>query len=66
VRGVAVHAAARITALAGSGEVLVSETTRMLAQDSGLEFADRGTHELKGLKGEWRLFAHVHSGDSAG
>jgi class 3 adenylate cyclase len=61
VRGVAVHAAARITALAGSGEVLVSETTRMLAQGSGLEFADRGTHELKGLKGEWRLFAHVHS-----
>jgi len=59
VRGVAVHAAARILARAGEGEILVSETTRLLARSTGLEFEDRGTHELKGLDGEWRLFALV-------
>jgi class 3 adenylate cyclase len=59
VRGVAVHAAARILARAGEGEILVSETTRVLARSTGLEFEDRGTHELKGLDGEWRLFALV-------
>jgi class 3 adenylate cyclase len=59
VRGVAVHAAARILAHAGEGEILASETTRLLAQGTGLEFEDRGTHELKGLDGEWRLFALV-------
>lgn len=62
VRGVAVHAAARIMARAGAGEILVSEITRILAQGSGLEFEDRGTYEFKGLDGEWRLFAYVHSG----
>ena len=66
VRGVAVHAAARIMARAGAGEILVSETTRVLAQDSGLEFEDRGTHELKGLDGEWRLFAYIQPGSDAG
>jgi class 3 adenylate cyclase/mannose-6-phosphate isomerase-like protein (cupin superfamily) len=65
VRGIAVHAAARIMARAEAGEILVSETTRMLAQGSGLEFEDRGTHELKGMDGEWRLFAYVHSGGGA-
>ena len=59
VRGVAVQAAARILARAGEGEILVSETTRVLARGTGLEFEDRGTHELKGLDGEWRLFALV-------
>jgi class 3 adenylate cyclase len=59
VRGVAVHAAARILARAGEGEILVSETTRVLARGAGIEFEDRGTHELKGLDGEWRLFALV-------
>ncbi len=59
VRGVAVHAAARILARAGEGEIFVSETTRVLARGTGLEFEDRGTHELKGLDGEWRLFAFV-------
>jgi class 3 adenylate cyclase/mannose-6-phosphate isomerase-like protein (cupin superfamily) len=62
VRGVAVHAAARILARAGDGEILVSDTTRALSQGAGLEFEDRGTHELKGLNGEWRLFALVDSG----
>ena len=50
VRGLAVHAAARIAALAGAGEVLVSETTHDLLDGSGATFDDRGTHELKGLR----------------
>jgi class 3 adenylate cyclase len=54
VRGVAVHEAARIMSQAGAGEVLVSETARMFA-GPGLDFEDRGVHELKGLEGEWRL-----------
>jgi class 3 adenylate cyclase len=57
VRGVAVHEAARIMSKAGANEILVSETTKVLASSSGLEFEDRGTHELKGLTGEWRLHA---------
>jgi class 3 adenylate cyclase len=57
LRGVAVHEAARIMGKAGADEILVSETTRVLALTSGLGFEDRGTHELKGLAGEWRLHA---------
>jgi class 3 adenylate cyclase len=57
VRGVAVHAAARVAALAGPGEVLVSQTTHDLLDGSGLHFEDRGRHELKGLVGERTLFA---------
>jgi class 3 adenylate cyclase len=57
VRGVTVHEAARIMGSAGPDEILVSETTRVLALTSGLQFVDRGTHELKGLAGEWRLHA---------
>jgi class 3 adenylate cyclase len=56
-RGVAVHAAARVAALAGPGEVLVSATTRDLLDGSGLQFEDRGSHELKGLEGARRVFA---------
>jgi class 3 adenylate cyclase len=59
VRGVAVHAAARIAALAAPGEVLISSTTHDLLAGSGLAFADRGSHELKGLTGERQLFALV-------
>lgn len=55
-RGIAVHAGARIAAQAGAGEVLVSATTRDLVAGSGIEFADRGDFELKGL-GTRRLFA---------
>jgi class 3 adenylate cyclase len=55
--GVAVHAAARIAALAGPGEVLVSGTTRDLLDGSGLRFADRGQHELKGLDGKRQVYA---------
>jgi class 3 adenylate cyclase len=57
LHGVALHEAARIMGKAGADEILVSETTRVLALTSGLEFDDRGTHKLKGLAGEWRLHA---------
>jgi class 3 adenylate cyclase len=57
VRGLAVHAAARVAALAGPGEVLVSETTHDLLDGSGATFEDRGTHELKGLANPKRVFA---------
>jgi pimeloyl-ACP methyl ester carboxylesterase len=57
VRGIAVHTGARVAALAGPGEVLVSSTVKDLVAGSGLEFDDRGFHELKGVPGEWRLYA---------
>lgn len=56
-RGIAVHAAARIAALAGPGEVLVSGTTRDLLDGSKLDFESRGKHELKGLSGPRPIFA---------
>jgi class 3 adenylate cyclase len=59
VRGLAVHEAARVMAAAGPDEILVSNLTRALAGASGLRFEDRGTHELKGLEGEWSLSAFV-------
>lgn len=55
--GIAVHIGARIAALATPGEVLVSATVRDLVSGSGLQFEDRGTQVLKGVPGEWRLFA---------
>ena len=54
--GLAVHIAARIGALAAPGEVLVSGTVKDLVVGSGIEFGDRGEHELKGVPGTWRLF----------
>jgi pimeloyl-ACP methyl ester carboxylesterase len=57
VRGIAVHTGARVAALAGAGEVLVSSTVKDLVAGSGLEFEDRGAHELKGVPGEWRIYA---------
>ena len=59
VRGVAVHAAARIMALASPDDVWVSATVRELVDGTGLEFADCGLHELKGLPGERQLYALV-------
>jgi class 3 adenylate cyclase len=56
-RGIAVHVGARIMSLAQAGEVLVSSTTRDLVAGSGLEFDDRGDHELKGIEGPRRVFA---------
>ena len=56
-RGVAVHTAARVAALAGPGEVLLSGTTRDLLDGSGLTLEPRGEHELKGLSGARPIFA---------
>jgi class 3 adenylate cyclase len=55
--GVAVHIGARVAGVAGSGEVLVSSTVKDLVAGSGIAFVDRGIHPLKGVPGEWRLFA---------
>jgi class 3 adenylate cyclase len=57
IGGIAVHIGARVSALAGPNDVLVSSTLRDLVIGSGLEFEDRGGHQLKGVPGEWRLFA---------
>lgn len=60
VRGVAVHQAARIAALAGAGEVLVSSTTReLLGSSQSMAFEPRGPHELKGIDGQKELWALV-------
>jgi class 3 adenylate cyclase len=59
IAGIAVHIGARIAGLAGPGEVFVSGTVKDLVAGSGLELADRGTHELRGVPGEWRVFAAV-------
>ena len=59
VRGVAVHAAARVMSLAGPNEVLVSSTTRDLLEGSGLVLDEAGTHELKGLSGPRQVFRLV-------
>jgi class 3 adenylate cyclase len=57
VGGIAVHTGARVASMAGPGEVLVSSTVRDLVAGSGLRFEERGTHDLKGVPGEWKLFA---------
>ena len=54
--GIAVHVGARIAALAGPGEVLVSSTVKELVAGWELAFSDRGVHELKGVPAEWRIF----------
>jgi class 3 adenylate cyclase len=59
VAGIAVSIGARVAAAAGVGEVLVSQTVRDLVAGSGLSFVDRGAAELKGVPGEWRLYAVV-------
>jgi class 3 adenylate cyclase len=59
VRGLAVHVASRILALAGGGEVYVSGTTFELLAGSVLEFEDRGEHELKGVSGHRRVYALI-------
>jgi class 3 adenylate cyclase len=57
VSGIAVHTGARVASHAGAGEVLVSSTVKDLVAGSGLEFEDRGVYELRGIPGEWRLYA---------
>jgi class 3 adenylate cyclase len=61
-RGLAVHAAARVAALAGPGEVLVSASMRDALDGSGMDFEDRGVHELKGLSGPRAVFALRRTG----
>jgi len=56
IAGIAVHIAARVMALAGEGRVLVSGTVKDLVVGSPIRFADRGSHSLRGIPGEWRLF----------
>ena len=56
LRGLAVHLGARVLALAGPSEVLVSSPVKDLVAGSGFEFHDRGSHALKGVPGEWGLF----------
>jgi class 3 adenylate cyclase len=57
VGGIAVHIGARVGASAGPGEVVVSGTVKDLVVGSGISFDDRGDHELRGVPGEWRLWA---------
>jgi class 3 adenylate cyclase len=57
IGGIGVHIGARVSALAGPNDVLVSSTLRDLVIGSGLEFEERGSYELKGVPGEWRIFA---------
>jgi class 3 adenylate cyclase/alpha-beta hydrolase superfamily lysophospholipase len=63
VAGIAVHIAARVMQVAGPSEVLTSSTVKQLVAGSGLRFADRGTHALKGVEDEWRLYALERSGN---
>jgi class 3 adenylate cyclase len=57
VTGIAVHIAARVMDAAGPGEVLASSTVKDLVIGSGLRFADRGAHALRGVEEPWRLYA---------
>jgi len=57
VAGLAVHIGARVPALAGASEVLVTSVVQALVLDSGITFADRGVHSLKGVPDTWQLFA---------
>jgi len=57
VGGIAVHIGARVASLAGAGEVLVSSTVKDLVAGSGLRFSDRGNQTLKGVPGEWHVYA---------
>jgi class 3 adenylate cyclase len=61
VTGLAVHVGARVAGLAGANEVLVTSTVRTLVLGSGITFADRGLHRLKGVPEQWQLFAVEHS-----
>ncbi len=57
IGGIGVHIGARVSALAGPSEVLVSSTLRDLVIGSGLQFRERGQYQLKGVPGQWRVFA---------
>jgi class 3 adenylate cyclase len=57
IGGLSVHIGARVVAIAGSGDIVVSNTVKDLLAGSEFTFADRGEHELKGVPGTWHLFA---------
>ena len=57
IGGIAVHIAARVASLAGPGEVLVTNTVKELVAGSGIQFDDRGSHQLKGVPDQWRVLA---------
>jgi class 3 adenylate cyclase len=61
IGGIAIHIGARVAALAAANDVLVSSTLRDLVIGSGLQFAGRGAHPVKGVPGEWHLFAVASS-----
>jgi class 3 adenylate cyclase len=61
LEGIAVHTGGRVAALARAGEVLVSSTVKDLVAGSGIDFEDRGEHDLKGVPGSWRLYAVVRA-----
>ncbi len=56
LRGIAVHIGARVASLASESEILVTQTVRDLVSGGGFKFSERGSHELKGVAGEWRLY----------
>jgi len=62
IGGIAVHLAARVMSIAEAGEVVVSRTVKDLTAGSGLTFADRGIHQLKGIPDEWQLFTLQSAG----
>jgi class 3 adenylate cyclase len=66
VNGIAVHTGARVAALARAGEILVSGTVKDLVAGSGLRFSDHGIQSLKGIPGEWRIFAAEREERDAG
>lgn len=57
ISGICVHIGARVAAMAGAGEVLVTGTVKDVVTGSGIQFGDRGRHELRGVPGQWQLFA---------
>ena len=59
LRGIAVHIGARVASKARAGEALVSQTVKDLVAGSGIEFRDRGLHELKGIPGAWHLYSVI-------
>ncbi len=65
IGGIGVHIGARVAALAAPGEVLVSSTVKDLVAGSGLTFEDRGNHQLKGVPGDWHLYAVAPDQDQA-
>jgi class 3 adenylate cyclase len=57
IGGIAIHIGARVAALGSAGEVLVTRTVKVLTAGSGIEFRERGTRALRGVPGDWELFA---------